>query len=201
MKIMDKKVFHSIVNRPTVCNKAIKPEILSAKLNFPYCAILQLADELSDKVCEVYGWDSVGRSRTLLYMPPTCSLDHMLADATLQTEKENFDIIHEINAYQDISFKTAPKSVILSKFLENEVCSSVELDTERVAPVEEIAKKSNLLDDGLVTETMAVIYEKQQQYDKAIDVYKKLIVKNPEKSSIFASRIEQLINIVETNKK
>ena len=119
MKIMEKNVFHSIVKHPTICNKAIKPEILSAKLNFPYCAILQLADEINDKVSGVYGWDSMGRSRTLLYMPPSCHLDQMLSDATEQSATDNFDVIHEINAYQDISFKTAPKSVILSKFLEN----------------------------------------------------------------------------------
>lgn len=198
---MEKNSFHTIVMHPTAYDRASKQDILSAKMKYPYCAILQLADELSDKVCGVYGWDSLGRSRTLLYMPLGCSLDYMLDEVTERKEAENFDVIDEINSYQDISFKTAPKSVILSKFLENEVCSAVESDTEIVAPVEEIAKKSNLLDDDLSTETMAVIFEKQQKYEKAIDVYKKLIVKNPEKSSIFASRIEKLKNILETNKK
>ena len=201
MKIMEKNIFHSIVMHPTVYDRATKPEILSTKMKFPYCAILQLADLLSDKVCGVYGWDSIGRSRTLLYMPMGASLDYMLSEVSESKPNENFDIIDEINSYQDISFKTAPKSVILSKFLENEVCSAVESDTEIVAPVEEIAKKSNLLDDDLNTETMAVIFEKQQKFDKAIAVYEKLIVKYPEKSSIFASRIANLKNILETNKK
>ena len=194
-------MFHSIVMHPTVYDRASKSEILSTKMKFPYCAILQLADLLSDKVCGVYGWDSIGRSRTLLYMPKGAPLDYMLNEVSETKTTENFDIIDEINSYQDISFKTAPKSVILSKFLENEVCSAVESDTEIVAPVEEIAKKSNLLDNDLNTETMAVIFEKQQKFDKAIAVYEKLIVKYPEKSSIFASRIQELKNILETNKK
>ena len=48
---------------------------------------------------------------------------------------------------------------------------------------------------------MALIYEKQQRYDLAISVYEKLIPLNPEKSSIFATRIDNLKILLETNKK
>lgn len=46
--------------------------------------------------------------------------------------------------------------------------------------------------DEIVTETLADIYEQQGHYNKAKEAYQKLILKFPEKSTYFASRIQEL---------
>ena len=49
----------------------------------------------------------------------------------------------------------------------------------------------------LMTETLAKVYLQQKNYKKAIQAYKILILKNPEKSGFFADQIravEKLIN-------
>ncbi|MBE9663433.1 hypothetical protein [Mucilaginibacter myungsuensis] len=54
------------------------------------------------------------------------------------------------------------------------------------------AKRSSEDDLDMVTETLARIYADQMLFPKAIATYKKLMLKYPEKSRYFASRIENL---------
>ncbi|RCH53734.1 hypothetical protein DJ568_15965 [Mucilaginibacter hurinus] len=64
-------------------------------------------------------------------------------------------------------------------------------NTERLDN-ENKAKKSSEDQNDLVTETLANIYAEQMLYPKAIAIYKKLMLKFPEKSRYFADRIKNL---------
>ena len=56
------------------------------------------------------------------------------------------------------------------------------------------AQESVIDQENIVSETLATIYEKQGYYEKAISIYEKLKLKYPEKSIIFAARINALKN-------
>ncbi|WP_300435044.1 hypothetical protein [Christiangramia sp.] len=67
------------------------------------------------------------------------------------------------------------------------------------------ANKANLAEENiaapesLMTETLAKVYLEQKNYKKAIQAYKILILKNPEKSGFFADQIRAIEKLQDTN--
>lgn len=57
----------------------------------------------------------------------------------------------------------------------------------------EMAVNSITQEEGLVSESLAEIHVKQGKYDKAIDMYRKLSLRNPQKNAYFARRIEEIL--------
>lgn len=64
--------------------------------------------------------------------------------------------------------------------------------TELLLSPSDLARKSIEMDDDLVSETLATIYESQGLISKAIHMYARLSLKFPEKSLFFAARIKEL---------
>lgn len=77
----------------------------------------------------------------------------------------------------------------LKRLPEVEIAKDDEKNIEQ--KVEQLAEHS-LKDREVVTETMAEVWEKQNNRDKAIEIYNKLSLLDPSKSSYFAAKIEQL---------
>jgi tetratricopeptide (TPR) repeat protein len=58
--------------------------------------------------------------------------------------------------------------------------------------VEDLSERSTTMAGPLLTESYAKILSRQGRFEQAIEVYHKLIAKNPEKSSYFAGKIVEL---------
>lgn len=59
-----------------------------------------------------------------------------------------------------------------------------------------IAKRSLQDQEDIASETLAALLVKQEQYPKAIEMYERLKLKNPQKSVYFAGKIEELIKLM-----
>lgn len=86
--------------------------------------------------------------------------------------------------------KTNRNSDLISNFIENE--PRIPKPNEKTESQVDISKESLKEDVGCMSETLAGIYIKQKLFDKAIAVYEKLMLKNPEKNIYFASQLERI---------
>lgn len=97
----------------------------------------------------------------------------------------------------DNNSKKQQQSELINKF----IVANPRIEPNRgksESPVEDISKPFVEETGGFVTETLARIYVSQGYYSKAIDIYEKLSLKFPEKSSYFASQIEKVKEFIKT---
>lgn len=74
------------------------------------------------------------------------------------------------------------------------LAAAIEEENEEIPEnVFEMAVNSITKEDGLASESLAEIYIKQGKYEKAIDMYRKLSLRNPQKSAYFARKIEEIL--------
>jgi hypothetical protein len=89
------------------------------------------------------------------------------------------------------SAKPAQEKGLIDKFIAEEPKLKPKLESKKSSffnPID-MAKQSLIEDAELSTETLANVYLDQELYDKAIQCFEYLKLKNPEKSGLFADRI------------
>lgn len=191
---MTKNQFTEMVAKPGRFTSQDRGWLHAVKAKYPYSSVIGVLALYAD---HAFNFDSAAlRRQVSLSMCDSADLEARLERVAKPADDPKFDVLNEINTYQEVSFKTAPKSEILSKFLQ-ESPSEAQKEAEKMPARAEVDdKKSLAADDLLVTETMAVILERQGRLDKALAVYRKLMARNPEKSSNFAAQIQRLETIM-----
>ncbi len=130
-------------------------------------------------------------------------------------EKHSFNEWLKLSSFKTIKRDQEP----LKKDVKTEAPSQIERDKKfqlidefisknpKINPTKSLTQKGNLAKaqliqtEELMTETLARIYVEQKNYKKAIQSYKILSLKYPEKSSFFAVQIEAVEKLQEQNNK
>jgi len=94
-----------------------------------------------------------------------------------------------------ISEKSKLSSELIEKFLDSKTI--VQKPKAEFFNASDKAAKSIIEEEEFVSETLAKIYLRLQKYEKAIRIYQKLSLINPEKSNYFALLIENVKNKIE----
>ena len=101
-----------------------------------------------------------------------------------------FEVADHLAEYPSAEVKDAKGAEIIEKFLKED--PTIKPPKPEQIDNENKAKKSAEDHYDLVSETLAKIYIEQMLYHKAIDTYKKLSLKYPEKSGYFADLIQSI---------
>ncbi|SDS24963.1 hypothetical protein [Gramella sp. MAR_2010_147] len=89
----------------------------------------------------------------------------------------------------------------LRKFelIEEFISKNPKIKPGKIANKANLAEESVAAPESLMTETLAKVYLEQKNYKKAVQAYKILILKNPEKSGFFADQIRAIEKLQDIN--
>jgi len=114
----------------------------------------------------------------------TSSTSDIEAKQEKTSEKQEEPTARKVPSFED-------KLALIDRFIEKN--PKIRPSKENI-PIENLAE-GNLVDrNELATETLAKVYLAQKKYKKAIQAYKILSLKYPEKNSFFADRIQEIKN-------
>lgn len=91
--------------------------------------------------------------------------------------------------------KLATQEHIIEKFIQEQPSIGnikKELEKSQEEITKDLSEKSTKFGDDLISENLAIILLKQGKKERAMDIYRKLIWKLPQKKAYFAARIEEI---------
>ena len=145
----------------------------------------------ADEVHQMSKYDDDTMPYTFLWWLNKTRREHAnIRPYVANNKQNNFNSVEQID-YSSIRVESNPQDDIIDRFIQNH--PKIQNTTKTVETnIENKAQKSTEDQVEFVSETLAQIYVEQMLYPKAIEAYKKLCLKFPEKSVYFVAIIEKL---------
>lgn len=194
---MQKESFYKKIKNPTLLNEETLPELRQLTTTHPYFQAAWILYLKNLKETGSPEFDATLK-KVAPIIPDRKQLYRVLFSETKASSGKNYLGQKEIQSSEYILENTKEQpsgNNLIDKFLSTKPGSlKIEKPHQQGylgAKENEMIEKSVAENDELVTETLAMIYLEQKKYDKALEAFKKLSLKYPEKSIYFASRIEE----------
>ena len=141
--------------------------------------------------------DTSASDDKVFFMDPGFSLPERsdLLELDLDEDKSIISPDHETSPEDPDHGEKNSKKLLQSELIDKFIIANPRIEPHKdktYLPNDDIFRPFVEEAGGLVTETLAKIYVSQGYYSKAIDIYEKLSLKFPEKSSYFATQIEKV---------
>jgi hypothetical protein len=156
-----------------------------------------------DKMPYTFMWwlDKTRKEHAGIYQPFKLDTSQAIRQSgAAELQQQYYENIFHLNAVEELDRSTSQQTVEFDmKTKEDRIIKRFIVEEPHISPpsgdkldTENKARRSAEDQDELVTETLARIYTDQMLYHKAIQTYKKLMLKFPEKRRYFANQIELL---------
>jgi hypothetical protein len=137
----------------------------------------------------------------IIYMDPGFSIPEQPELLELDSEEQVIAVTFEESRDKKAEDRLpeVPAKQLQSDLIDRFILSNPRIEPRKEKPdalLEDISKPFIEEKGEFVTETLAKIYVNQGYYSRAIDIYEKLSLKFPEKSSYFASQIEKVKDLI-----
>jgi len=217
MPVVDKDTFSNLVKHPNELNSDVIPQLEATIKAFPYC---QISYSLLAKASSLSGTGELEKTKPLAaaYALSRVALQHLV-----ENNNERYDASVNIEEVIDANEQAVPQNaedILIDLVVQEPIVlqgQKTEEQKRQQQIIEGFMKKnprilrqeSNvepvIIDvtgrvalsgtGSIETEAFAKILIRQGKIDKAIDVYQKLILKNPEKRNYFAKKLSELYHL------
>lgn len=103
-------------------------------------------------------------------------------------------LLHFRNTAERQREESEDQKALKTMWQKEKLAAAIEEENDEIPEkVFEMAVNSITKEEDLASEPLAEIYIKQGKYDKAIDMYRKLSLRNPQKNAYFARKIEDIL--------
>lgn len=200
---MHTETFYNLLNNQHLLNNDSEAELKLVTEKYPWFNLGWMLYLKNLKINESPDYPLV--LKKVAVRVPDRKLLYSFLNTEIQKKAEKSDSENVLNSLDEYD-ETAEKSIgnpLIDNFLNSNHASirrtqGEEENTETGNRIE-IIEKSDAENEELITETLAGIYFQQKNYEKALSAFKKLSLKYPEKSIYFATQIEEIEKLKNTN--